>query len=311
MRIAVLLAVVALGSTAAAAAPDAREGSIVADDGVRLFYREIGGGRDAIVIPVAVWTSPHFDRLARGDRRVVYYDPRGRGRSETGDLKAVSLDRATRDLQQLLDRLSITQATLVGWSGYGMEMAAFALAHPDRVARLVQLNPVPPRQEPYMSQRMAGMRERVDVSELRRYQEMVRDGRPQPDLCRQYNRATAPSFAAHPERVKASIERLCELPAEWPANQQKFFVAFMSSIAGLDFRPRISELRMPRLVIHGDRDLIAVEGVQEWLVPGNDQARLLIVEGADHASFIDEPDAVVGAIDTFVQGEWPPRATRP
>ena len=73
----VLVSVVAV-LTAQRGAPAA--GTITTDDGVRIFYRSVGSGQQTVIIPVAVWTSPYFDTLARR-RRVIYYDPRGRGRS--------------------------------------------------------------------------------------------------------------------------------------------------------------------------------------------------------------------------------------
>jgi proline iminopeptidase len=304
------LSMVALLSTLGTVTPvQVQQRNLVTDDGVRLHYRQIGSGPDVVVIPVATWTSPHFDSLAREGRRVIYYDPRGRGRSETGDLKAVSLERATRDLEQLREQLAIDRMALIGWSGYGLEMAAYALAHPNHVTRLVQLNPVPPRQEPYMSRRAADIRGRIDRAAWQKYQELIEAKAEPTELCRPFNRAMAPAFFAHPERAFDTIDQSCDWPAEWPTNQEQFFSALMPSIANLDLRSRIGELRMPRLVIHGDRDLIALEGVKEWLVPASSDARLLIVKGADHGSFLDEPEAVLGAVDGFLSNRWPAGST--
>ncbi len=137
------------------------EDVVQVDDGVKLAYRSVGSGADVVVIPVAVLTSPHFDKLAQG-RRLVYYDPRGRGKSDVGPLSAVSVDRATRDLEEMRRRLGIERMALIGFSGYGLEMAIYALAHPERVTRLVQLCPVPPRLEPFMSRRSAAILNKMD-----------------------------------------------------------------------------------------------------------------------------------------------------
>jgi proline iminopeptidase len=295
----VLVVVFAVVSAIAQSTP-VREGTIRTDDGVRLYYRQVGTGPQIVVVPVAVWLSPHLDRLATSNRRLVYYDPRGRGRSETGDLGRVSLDRATRDLENLRQGLGIERMALVGWSGYGLEMAAYALAHPDRVTRLVQLNPVPPRQEPFMTTRNTGMRGRVDGQAWARFQALSREGTDPKATCLAYNRATLPAFAAKPEAAFSTVDRMCELEAEWPDRQQKFFAAFMPSIAALDLRPRIPELRMPRLVIHGDRDLIPIDGVREWLQGDSADVRLVVVPDADHMSFLDQSDPVLQAIHAFL-----------
>jgi len=279
------------------------EGSLKVDDGVELYYRDVGSGQSVVVVPIAAWLSPHFDQLA-SNRRVIYYDPRGRGRSGTGDLGLVSLNRAVQDLEALRSHFKIERMALIGWSGYGLEMAAYAVAHPTRVTRLVQLNPVPPRQEPYMSARNTAMRERVDGAGWGTYLEMTKQGAAQDALCRQYNRALAPALFVNPQRAHASIDRLCESANEWPERQQAFFKAFLPSVAALDMRAQLGELKMPRLILHGDRDLIAVEGVREWLA-GPGDARILIVPDADHGSFLDAPRVVIPAIDRFLGGRWP------
>jgi pimeloyl-ACP methyl ester carboxylesterase len=110
----------------------------------------------------------------------------------------------------------------------------------------------------------------------------------------------APTFSANPAATATTLERLCELETEWPDRQQKFFAAFMPSIATLDLRARIPELTMPRLVIHGDRDLIPLEGVREWLQGAPTPVKLVVVPGADHASFIDQPVPVLAAIEEFL-----------
>ena len=56
-------------------------GYVVTPDGVRLHYRIVGKGSSAVLVPLAAWLSPELDALANS-RRVVYYDPRGRGASD-------------------------------------------------------------------------------------------------------------------------------------------------------------------------------------------------------------------------------------
>jgi proline iminopeptidase len=277
------------------------------NDGVRIYYREIGDGPESVIIPVAAWTSPHFDVLAERSFRVIYYDPRGRGRSETGDLKNVSLDRATEDLETLRQKLGVEKTALIGFSGYGLEMAWYALQHPDRVTRLVQINPVPPRQEPYMAVRSEGMQSRIDPKLREQYRNARKEGKPGAELCRLLNRALAPVFTFHAERAIQQSETFCDCEAEWPDNSDKYFEAFLPSIAKLDLRSRVKDLKMPRLVIYGEKELIPLAGMKEWLENANN-ARLLVVPNADHTAFLDAPDIVQPAIADFLKGNWPPNA---
>jgi proline iminopeptidase len=292
---------------AAADGPRSTQGHIAMDDGVRIWHRSVGEGAEAVIVPVLVLTSPHFDALARG-RRVIYYDPRGRGRSDTGALKNVSVARNLLDLEGLRKALGLQRMALIGYSGFGLEFAMYALEYPDRVTRLVQLAPVPPRLSPWMDARGPAMQARIDKSALAEY-ERLRDSPPSDaqERCRAHKRAYAPAVSTHPERMNHAVP--CSHPTEWPENQAPLWTAFMPSIASVDVRPRLRELKIPRLVVWPERDAIPLEGVKEWLVP-DAPVRLLTVRGADHAVYIDRPDIVVPAIDTFLRGQWPADAAR-
>jgi len=61
---------------------------------------------------------------------------------------------------------------------------------------------------------------------------------------------------------------------------------------------------MPVLAVHGTKDRSApYGGAREWamVVPN---ARLLAVENAAHVPWIEVPDKVPGAIQTFLNGSW-------
>lgn len=286
---------------------EATEGYLPAEDGVRLYYRSVGHGSETVVIPVAVFTSPHFDALAQ-DRRVVYYDPRGRGRSDLGDLSRVSAERASRDLEQLRLQLGLERMALVGFSGYGLEVALYALAHPERVTRFVQLAPVPPRREPWMEQAMAARRARADAAAWQEF-DRLRESKDadQQALCLQEQKATLPASLANPANLaKLDLAAICTWPNEWSENQGRFFEILLPTLPA-DVRGRIGELRMPRLVIHAERDVFPLEGTREWL-PASSNARLLRVPDAGHLAYIDRPEVVVPAIESFLRGEWPPGA---
>jgi pimeloyl-ACP methyl ester carboxylesterase len=148
------------------------------------------------------------------------------------------------------------------------------------------------------------MPSRVDPDLRDEYRKARKDGIPGAELCRLFNRAVAPAFAFHPERAVQQSESFCDCEAEWPDNADKFFEMFLPSIAKLDLRSRVGELKMPRLVIYGEKDLIPLEGVREWLDHASN-ARLLLVPDADHLAFLDAPEIVMPAVGAFLQGTWP------
>ena len=78
----VCAACAAVGARAASAhaqSAASAEAYVTTDDGVRLYYRVVGDGPETVIVPLASYHRRTLDPLARG-RRLVLYDPRGRGR---------------------------------------------------------------------------------------------------------------------------------------------------------------------------------------------------------------------------------------
>jgi proline iminopeptidase len=283
------------------ASPAVTEGHLPMDDGVRIWHRSVGQGPETVIVPLLVLTSPHFDALATG-RRVVYYDPRGRGRSDTGPLKDISLRRSLRDLDELRKHLGVERVALIGFSWYSLEVAQYALDYPGRVTRLVQLAPVPPRVSAETDSRGDAFQTRIDRAAWSEY-ERLRDSPPSDprDRCRAFQRAIAAAVSRRPDRLDHAA--VCSHPTEWPENQAPVWSALMRSAGTLDLRPRLPTLSMPRLIVRPDGDSIPIESVREWLE--GTHVRLLTVPDAGHAAYLDRPDLVIPAIQMFLQGAWP------
>jgi pimeloyl-ACP methyl ester carboxylesterase len=114
----------------------------VAVNGVRLNYLDWGGDGPPLVLIHGLGDNPHiFDELARALSprfRIVAYARRGHGKSET-PAGGYDLATLTEDLKQLMDRLGMGEANLLGWSMGGNEITEFAARYPDRVTKLVYL----------------------------------------------------------------------------------------------------------------------------------------------------------------------------
>ncbi len=113
-------------------------------NGIDLHYLAVGHGSDLVLIHgflgnLAVWHLQIAPQL-RKSYRVTTYDLRGHGYSELTPSGYTAGEMAS-DLEGLLDTLNIRKATLVGHS-YGADIAMyFCLKHPERVEKLVALEP--------------------------------------------------------------------------------------------------------------------------------------------------------------------------
>src|SRR3972149_6190490 len=114
-------------------------------DGVRIAYRDEGEGEPILLIHgfasnVATnWAAPGWiEALTQAGRRVIAYDNRGHGRSETlYEPELYGAPVMAEDGLRLLDHLGIERADVMGYS-MGARIAAFlVLNHPERVRSVV------------------------------------------------------------------------------------------------------------------------------------------------------------------------------
>ena len=102
------------------------------DDGVSLFYNDWGAGRPVVLIhgwPLnsEMW-SDQSRFLAEQGLRVIAYDRRGFGRSEQ-PWSGYNYNRFAADLANIMDGLDLRDATLVGFSMGGGEVARYLATH--------------------------------------------------------------------------------------------------------------------------------------------------------------------------------------
>jgi proline iminopeptidase len=289
------------------AAPAGETGMVPVEPGVDLYYRKIGSGPGTlVVILVAESLVDDLAPLAEG-RTVIFYNPRGRGKSSRIDASKVSFENDFRDLEAVRRHFKLEKMALLGWSHYGMMTARYAMRHPERVSRLIQLTPAAPRRDPYLEEGMAEQRSRVDGDawgELQKKRDSgVFKGDPAAE-CRAFRKVTLPASFGDP----AAAERIrlddCDLPNEQLANQDVWWKAMFDSVDTYDIRSELRGLKIPRLVIAGDKDFIPMSASREW-VEGMPEARLLVLRGVGHFPQVEAREALVAALKTFLDGGWP------
>ena len=117
-----------------------------ASDGVRLAWAELGSGPP--LVRAATWLthleydveSPvwkHWTEFLSSHYRYIRYDERGCGMTDW-DVRDLSIDRWVGDLETVIDAAGIDEPfTLLGMSHGAAICIAYAVRHPERVARMV------------------------------------------------------------------------------------------------------------------------------------------------------------------------------
>ena len=293
---------------ARAADPVVQETRVKVADGVSLYVRKVGTGGPVVVAPFASLHGTQLDQLGRS-ARVVLFDPRGRGRSDAVTPEQVSLDHLLSDLGAIQDSTGARSIILIGWSGAGMETFVYTVRNPGRVSRLVQLAPVGPRAKPYGEAMMKDRDKRTDQAAFASLEARWKRGEYRErgqDLCSDLAAINTPPTVADPATL-ARLPDVCVWKNEWPETIGPYFRALMGSFGDFDWRQDLPRVDIPRLVIHGEQDNIPLESSREW-VAGQPHARLMIVPRSGHWPHYESPELVIGAIEAFIAGGWPPQA---
>lgn len=239
--------------------------------------------------------------------RLLFYDQRGGGRSEIlGDIAGhYTMARHVADLEALRRHFGLERMTLVAHSFGPAIAAAYAMEHPDRVARMVFIGPVPPRAGDLWTRYAANLESRLRADEQARLAQlevaMVKDADPV-KACRAYWAIAVKPRLSRPEMAGKITGDFCS--AAGPAIRAGMGVAgphTLRSLGAWDFRARLAAVSAPTLVLHGQEEAIPMDLVGEWTT-ALPNAALVEIPQASHFPYVERPDLVWPAIEEFLAG---------
>lgn len=221
-----------------------------------------------------LWQQP-FELLSRRCR-VVGYDHHGAGETPV-PVDALSFEVQVETVFNVMDALGLDRCVIAGESNGGTVAIEAALRDPDRFEALVLV---------------AAAYTGFDDPVARAFADQLAkdfDGTLGPfiDLC------TPEPDVEHIRRWLGHILRRAEPEAA---------VALIESMYGVDLKPRLSELRLPTLIIHGREDALpftrpAVAHEAAQLIPGSE---LKMLDATGHVPTLTRPEAVASSIARFI-----------
>ncbi len=280
-------------------------------DDLQLFAEKVGSGPDAIVIPQRIYMREYFERLAT-HRTTILYDPRNRGLSDAvTDPEKISrgILHDVDDLEAIRQHYGFEEMAVLAHSYVALAAILYAAAYPERVTRLLLLGPMPPdpsKQYPPQLQYSDGA--------LETFQQRAADLRKQAstltpkELCQRFWALLRTLYVASPGKADELHWAPCDIP-----NELNFMRPFMQYIVPslASARPsaeRLSRITAPVLIVHGRKDRSSPYGGGRDWAASLPNARILTVDDAAHVPWIEAPEIVYGAIETFLDGDWPPAA---
>lgn len=242
-------------------------------DGCHLSYEVRGEGSALLLIHAGLWDSRIWDQQMESFARahtVIRFDLPGFGRSEFPD-RPFSI---RRQIAELMNLLGISTASVLGCSIGGQIALDFALEHPGLVDRLV-----------LAASAMSGDDTPDDPESLKlleRAEEAFKAG----DLERMVDLQlqvwtplrTDPDVDRRIREVALDNRRVDTL--DWSLSQRLDPPA----------AERLGEVRIPTLVILGERDAPVIAAIGEKLANGISGAKKVVIQDADHLPNMRNPE---------------------
>lgn len=246
-----------------------------------------GSGRDLVVLHSLLADRHAFDPVLEhlaSRFRVTLINMPGFHGSQPAVLAL--MDAYVAMIEDAFDEFHIgNDAVLLGNGFGGMVALAFAIAHPERIARLVVSNAAacftPEGREAF-----AVMADKVAEGGLGAVAEIAA------------RRVHAPAFLqAHPEAVEKRREVLLGI-------HPKAFQDACRVLQETDLTPLLHHLRTPTLVVAGELDQATPPALNREIAEKVEGAKYVELAGCGHCPPLEQPEAFLAAIGEFIGIGW-------
>src|SRR5215203_4454213 len=291
------------------------EGYFETPDKVRIFYKIEGSGTETLVVvhggPGDSLESirPDLEPLTK-NRRVIYYDQRGQGKSDlVKDGARLGYKNHVADLEALRAHFKLEKISLLGNSWGGLLASLYAIEYPDRVERLVLDVPAAPivellqDMEDELSSRLAALYKPDRVKQIRNSakEENWINSKDPLAHCRDFYYAILAAYS-HEMRPLDKIGYkgdLCAGGKDSVRFQRTANAQAWRSLGNFNIVAQLAAVKAPVLVIHGASDVVRPRG-SEFYASGYPNARLLVIQNAGHLAHIETPNIFFPAVETFL-----------
>lgn len=304
-------------------ATEPTEGYITTPDNVRIFYKIEGSGPETLVVvhggPANSLESirPDFAPLAK-NRRLIYFDQRGNGRSELiKDGKKLGYEYLVADLEAVRKHFKLEKMSLIGNSWGGLMVSLYAVAHPDRIERMILDVPAAPVRtfnddmEDEISRRMARVYTPEQIARINagRHPDAWLKARDPVAVCREVMHGILRVYT-YTQTLEGNFKGdVCSGGPEAIRQQRAVNAHIWRSLGDYDLMPKLGVVKAPVLVIHGAADVIPLKASEFWAF-GYPNAQLLVIEKSGHIAQVEAPDIFFPAIETFLKGSFPAGARK-
>ena len=248
-----------------------------------IFYTEYGSGPPLVLLHGLMVSGDMFDVLKEplGTRyRLIMPDLRGHSRSRNLP-PPYTIQQLAQDVSDLMDRLYIPSAAILGYSQGGAVAQALALDHPEKVSRLILVCTFAHNDVSFwekLEARLAPVF--MSLLGLRILARIV---------------------------VSAVAKDLIKKDAEWLRNEmagqdKRRMIRAWKELVAFDSSARLGEIHCPTLVIAGSKDRAVPAGHGKALHDGIDGSQFILIAGGGHMLIWSHTEQFVTEIERWLTG---------
>ncbi len=273
----------------------------------RIFYETYGEKGRWVVLIHGAWASHEWWKeqipVLSTRYRVLALDVRGHGRSSRLR-RPSSVKKFSEDLHELLTHLNVEEAALIGWSMGGLISLQYTVDHPEVVRALVLIaSRAHKKRRGYdpLKEYLEKLAETMAFSLSSPFEFfMALDNKEY--YMREFRREVEDMFTE-----KASEELIDWAMRAIQVNSPEDLVNVSLSIKDFDLSAKLSEIKVPTLIIAGGRDRMVPLSLTEKLkeIPNSE---MVVFPDAGHYLLLEEPEKVNACLMSFLQKAYPPSA---
>lgn len=257
------------------------------NSGVKIYWEELGDGDPLLLIMGLGYTHDMWNRtlpIVSQQYRTISFDNRGVGRSDVPP-GPYPIPVMAADAAAVMDAAGVDRAHVFGISMGGMIAQEFALQYPDRVRSLILGCTSHGGPEAVLADA------EVISTLMARGTMSAEDG----------IRAMIP-FIYDPSTPRDRVEEDLAIRRRTFPTAEAYF-AQVQGIFAHDSLSRLSQLKAPTLVIHGESDRLVPPENGRRLARLIEGARLVMIANASHIFPTDQPDISHRAILSFLAAQ--------
>jgi len=227
------------------------------------------------------------------DHRVIAVDLPGFGHSDM-PVEPISISGYADAINELMEKLDIDAARIVGNSMGGFIGAEMAIEHPARIERLVLVAAAGLSIESIRTERTKGLRHRAENLIFFSLAHVVSRSH-QVALRPRLRAALLMTVAAHPARLPGPLAAQQVLGSGKPG-----FADALEAMCRYPLRDRLEKIACPTLILWGDKDILVPvkdASVFEELIP---DSRKIIYTDTGHVSMMERPARFNSDVKAFL-----------